>query len=63
MTTNHPRCECYDPGCPHVDKGGCSNNADYLLYRVDMNDESGTAMCDICADDASDSGLFRMVEL
>ncbi len=53
------KCECADPGCPaHSGKSDCRNVANSLLYRVDMEDETGTALCDDCADDAFDSGLF-----
>jgi hypothetical protein len=29
-----------------------------VLYRVDMEDIGGTLMCECCADDALDSGLY-----
>lgn len=52
-------CECSDPGCPaHKGVSHCATQATDLLYRVDMQDETGTAMCDKCADDAFSSGLF-----
>jgi hypothetical protein len=49
-------CECSDPGC--WCNGHCARAALILLYRVDMNDESGVYFCEQCADDALDSGLF-----
>lgn len=52
------KCECSDPGCP-VCKGECKNTATQCLVRVDMEDQTGTLMCDGCADDAFESGLFR----
>lgn len=51
-------CECADPACP-VCRGRCRTQAELLLFRIDMTDLTGTAMCDPCADDALDSGLFR----
>lgn len=52
------RCQCADPLCP-VCAGKCHNRATETLYRVDMEDETGTAFCDACASDAYDSGLFN----
>lgn len=53
------KCECSDPGCPvHMGKSNCIKYAYVILYRVDMEDNSGTAMCEECADDAMMSGLF-----
>lgn len=55
----HTLCGCSDPGCPvHPGKSLCPNRADTTLYRVDMEDETGTMMCEACASDAFDSGLF-----
>lgn len=51
------RCECSDPGCP-VCSGDCHNNAEYTVYRVDMQDETGTDMCEGCTNDCLDSGVF-----
>jgi len=34
------------------------NLATTILYRVDMEDVTGTAFCEACADDAFASGLF-----
>jgi len=53
------RCECSDPACPvqHPDSN-CRQVATTILYRVDMEDVTGTAMCDACASDAMESGLF-----
>jgi protein-arginine kinase activator protein McsA len=51
-------CECTDPGCPHC-KGNCKKRATQCLRRVDMEDKTGTLMCNKCADDALDSGLFN----
>ncbi len=52
-------CECGDPGCPvHKGEQVCNLNATTQLFRIDMEDQTGTLMCDRCADDASESGLF-----
>ena len=51
-------CECSDPACP-VCRGKCREKAETILFRIDMQDRTGTAMCEPCADDAMDSGLFR----
>jgi hypothetical protein len=52
-------CECSDPGCS-VNHGSkeCGQNAEDILYRVDMEDRSGTAMCEDCASDAFEAGVF-----
>lgn len=65
-------CECADPGCPaagHViepcDLRGvtqriacCNGKTSRLLFRVDMQDLTGTLFCEGCAEDALESGLF-----
>jgi len=57
------KCECSDPGCKaHKGSDDCRAKALNILYRVDMYDETGTAMCDDCADDAFSSGLFTTCE-
>jgi hypothetical protein len=56
-------CECSDPGCPmHLGAETCENTAISTLFRVDMQDETGTVMCEGCACDAFESGLFRIDE-
>ena len=56
-------CECSDPGCPaHQGVAQCLVPASCVLYRIDMEDATGTAFCDACSDDALDSGVFRMEE-
>ncbi len=56
------QCECFDSGCSHKERHDsyprCTALATTILYRVDMVDNTGTAMCDACADDAFESGLF-----
>lgn len=51
------QCECADPGCPEC-HSHCERSATLVLYRVDMVDKAGTAMCEPCGTDAIDSGLF-----
>ncbi len=62
MTTSEKRliCECSDKGCPvHTNQPHCAYAYDLrALYRVDMEDRTGTLMCPLCADDAMESGLF-----
>ena len=53
------KCECSDFGCPaHKGESDCRKIATTLLFRVDMEDNTGTAMCEACAEDAFLSGLF-----
>lgn len=53
------QCECSDHGCPvHNGWSACLENGEQILYRVDMNDETGTLFCAGCAADAMQSGLF-----
>jgi len=52
-------CDCSDPGCPvHKGKERCKHLARYIVYRSDMEDETGTPMCQRCMEDAMDSGVF-----
>ena len=51
------RCQCADPGCPACN-GSCKRGQSVILYRVDMEDTSGTGFCEACAADAHESGLF-----
>ena len=51
------QCECSDPKCPQC-KGSCLSDAKKVLYRIDMQGEDGTPMCQGCALDAMESGLF-----
>lgn len=53
------KCECTDMGCPvHLNTRDCRNVAGTILYRIDMEDITGTAMCEGCAEDAQLTGLF-----
>lgn len=56
---NQRRCECSDPGCPvHIHVSRCDQRATTTLFRHDMDDRTGTRMCDPCSADAFESGLF-----
>lgn len=50
-------CSCTDGGC--ACGGICSEDATAVLFRIDMEDETGCAFCEACADDAMQSGVFR----
>lgn len=54
-------CECGDPGCP-VCHGHCRKPARTTVYRSDMEDETGTPMCEGCAADCIESGIFYTKE-
>jgi hypothetical protein len=59
-------CECSDPECPAfthgINEDGTPDCDEFAyagrLYRIDMYDESGTLMCNRCAEDALESGVF-----
>lgn len=57
-------CACCDPSCPtpsnHAQGGGCGLPATAILYRVNMEDHTGTDMCGACAIDAIESGVFSL---
>lgn len=54
-----PTCECADKLCPvHNGKSSCEKNSVTTLYRVDMEDHTGTKFCRGCADDSLESDLF-----
>ena len=54
-----PTCECGDMECPmHWGVSKCNKEAITTLFRVDMEDETGTLMCEGCANDAMASQLF-----
>ena len=53
------KCECADPGCPvHRGVSHCEKKSAGKVYRSDMEDRTGTAMCRGCMEDALDSGVF-----
>lgn len=54
--TPAPKCECADREC--ACGGNCNHQSVTTLFRVDMDDSTGTAFCDRCASDAMDCGLF-----
>lgn len=66
MAIKYIMCECSDPGCPVTHGQGCRANAagkrGVILYRIDMEDVTGTLFCWSCANDATDSGVFTDVE-
>lgn len=55
-------CECADAGCPAHRGAGCAATPwpedRTRLYRIDMEDTTGTLMCSPCSDDAFASGVF-----
>lgn len=51
-------CECIDYGCPVHHGEECREVGDYPLYCTYMDDSTGTFMCDACATDALNSGVF-----
>lgn len=52
-------CYCTDPGCPvHKGRSACYHKGEITVYRDDMQDETGTPMCEDCAADALESGVF-----
>lgn len=59
MKTKLQNCECSDRLCPaHKGSENCVERAIVILYRIDMEDNTGTAFCEACASDALDTGLF-----
>lgn len=51
-------CECTDPRCPvHAGVSKCSKLAEATVRRIDM-DSGGIPMCEECAKDAMESGVF-----
>lgn len=52
-------CECSDPGCSaHLGACMCPRAGDVTLFRIDMEDQTGTLFCHDCAADALRSGVF-----
>jgi hypothetical protein len=52
-----PPCQCADRGCPC--RGRCCRRATTTLFRTDTDDRTGTPLCDGCAADAWESGLYN----
>lgn len=59
MPINQRKCECSDPSC-QIPHGAtmCRATMPTTLYRVDMEDRTGVDMCEGCAIDAMETGLF-----
>lgn len=51
-------CECSDLCCPAHKGKCCKALVKTVLWRIDMEDVTGTAFCEACAEDASEHGLF-----
>lgn len=52
-------CDCTDRGCTqHRGFAWCNTLASEIVYRVDMEDLTGTLICSACARDAYETGLF-----
>lgn len=59
MSQSKDRCECADPGCHvHAGESKCRRPGADVLFRVDMDDVTGTMFCAPCAEDAQESGVF-----
>jgi hypothetical protein len=59
--TSKPKrtCQCTDPGCPvHPGTSRCVRPSRRTVFRIDMEDRTGTPMCQRCSEDAMDSGVF-----
>lgn len=57
-------CECADIECLSENRGGCSpcgKPATVALRRVDWHEDSPLFMCEGCAEDALESGLFEAI--
>ena len=56
-------CECVDVGC-HAHQGihHCEINGTAFLYRVDMEDSTGTLFCEACMADALEVGFYSLGE-
>ena len=51
-------CECSDPLCEAHRGAACASAGEWLLYRIDMQDETGTLFCEDCASCADSCGLY-----
>lgn len=54
-------CECADPGCP-VCHGHCRHRGELVVRNIDDEVGSGFKMCQGCAEDALESGIFTTDE-
>lgn len=65
----YDRCECCDTGdnppCDERtgDTARCTNRVAAQVFRVDMDDLTGKAMCEWCAKDAVASGVFAYADV
>ena len=58
MATKRP-CECYDKGCPaHQGEAECPHRALVTLRRIDWADQPRVRVCEHCALDMVESGVF-----
>lgn len=56
----HDTCQCADRGCPmHLNVSDCDGAQEYRCTRVDM-ENAHVMMCEGCADDAAETGLFTI---
>ena len=55
------RCQCKDTRCPC--KGHCQHMAVCRMFRTDQEDDMGIALCDLCGDDAFQTGLYMLDEI
>jgi hypothetical protein len=54
-------CECLDLGCKAHPGKACTDVGEgptEILYRIDMDDKTGTCFCVPCAEDAMSTGLY-----
>jgi hypothetical protein len=54
-------CECCDHYCPAHEGRDCAADSTTTLDRVDWVAGSTLRVCDACADDMMDSGIFHPV--
>ena len=62
ITATDTACECADKGCPMHKGSECSAVATCGVMRTDMGPNSGPWMCEGCADDALEPGVFAPLE-
>ena len=56
-------CECIDANCPaHEGIHHCDVNGTTVLYRIDMEDRTGTLFCEACTEDALGAQVYRLEE-
>lgn len=59
MSSQIHKCECADTGCRVHPGEKCDKvTRTRILYRIDMEDYTGTRFCIPCTDDAMESGVF-----